>query len=113
MVLLNKDELFQWRGSHDVAFQKINYEISEDVCLRYFDTTTDIVLQVDASLLVLGAVLLQDIKPVAYASKALTPSKTRYANIETEMQVVLFGSLRYHNYLYGRKFLCTSDADPF
>ena len=68
---------------HDVAFQKIENQISEDVCLRYFDTTTD-VLQVHASQLGLGEVLLQDCKPVTDASEALTPIKMRYANIERE-----------------------------
>ena len=42
----------------------------------------EVVLQVDASQVGLGAVLLQDGKPVAYASKALTPAEMRYANIE-------------------------------
>ena len=71
--LLKKDALFQRSETHDVAFQKIKNQISKDVCLRYFDTTKEVVLQVDASQVGLGAVLLQDGKPVAYASKALTP----------------------------------------
>ena len=32
--LLKKDALFQWSDAHDVAFQKIKNQISEDVCLR-------------------------------------------------------------------------------
>ena len=47
--LLKKDALFQWSEAHDVAFQKIKNQISEDVCLRYFNTTKEVVLQVDAS----------------------------------------------------------------
>ena len=47
--LLKKDALFQWSEAHDVTFQKIKNQISEDVCLRYFDTTKEVVLQVDAS----------------------------------------------------------------
>ena len=30
--LLKKDALFQWSEAHDVAFQKIKNQISEDVC---------------------------------------------------------------------------------
>ena len=89
--LLKKDALFQWSEAHDIAFQKIKNQISEDVCLRYFDTSKEVVLQVDASQVGLGAVLLQDGKPVAYASKALTPGEMRYGNIEREMLVVVFG----------------------
>lgn len=40
--------------------------------LRYFDPHAETVIQTDASLKGLGTVLLQDGKPVCYASKALT-----------------------------------------
>ena len=55
--LLKKDALFQWSEAHCVAFQKIKNQISEGVCLRYFDTTEEVVLQIDASQVGLGAVL--------------------------------------------------------
>ena len=110
--LLKKDALFQWSEVRDVAFQMIKNQISEDVCLRYFNTIKEVVLQVDASQVGLGAVLLQDGMPVAYASKALTPAEMRYANIEREMLVVVSGCLKYHHYLYGRRFVCRSDHQP-
>ena len=110
--LLKKDALFQWSEAHDVAFQKIKNQISKDVCLRYFDTTKEVALQVDASQVGLGAVLVQDDKPVAYASKALTPAEIRNANIEREMLAVVFGCLKYHHYLYGRRFVCKSEQKP-
>ena len=65
---------FQWSEAHNAVFQNIKNQISEDVCLRYFNTTKDAVLQVDASQVGLGAVLLKDSKPMAYASKAVTPA---------------------------------------
>ena len=49
---------------------------------------------------------------MAYASKALTPVEMRYANIEREMLAVVFGCLKYHHYLYGRRFVCRSDHQP-
>ena len=69
-------------------------------------------MQVDASQVGLGAVLLQDGRPVAYASKAVTPEEMSYANIEREMLAVVFGCLKYHHYLYGRRFVCRSDDQP-
>ena len=73
--------------------------MSENVCDRYFDTTKGVVLQVDSSQVGLGAVLLQDGKPV----------KMRYTNIEREMLVIVFGYLKYHYYQYGRRVVCKSD----
>ena len=51
-------------------------------------------------------------RPIAYASKPLTPSVTRYANIEREMLTVAQGCIKFHHYLYGRMFVCQSDHKP-
>ena len=86
-LLLKKDVLFQWTESHKANFQKRKESISSNASLMYFDTSKPVSLEVNASQVGLGAVLLQEdsqgrTRPVAYASKALTASETRYANIE-------------------------------
>ena len=48
-------------------------------------------VQVKASQNGLGAALLQDAHPVAFASIALTPVKQHYANIECELLTYVFG----------------------
>ena len=116
-LLLKKNALFQWTESHEANFQKLKESISSDTCLMYFDTSKPITLQVDASQVGLGGVLLQEdsqgrTRPVAYASKALTPCETRYANIEREMLAVALGCIKFHHYLYGRKFVCQTDHKP-
>ena len=52
------------------------------------------------------------LKPVAYASKSLTDAEKNYSNIERELLAVVFGCIRFHHYLYGRKFECHSDHKP-
>ena len=52
------------------------------------------------------------LKPVAYASKSLTDAEKRYSNIERELLAVVFGCIRFHHYLDGRKFICHSDHKP-
>ena len=116
-LLLKKNALFQWTESHEANFQRLKESISSDTCLMYFDTSKPIILQVDASQVGLGQVLLQKdcqgrTRPVAYASKALTPSETRYANVEMEMLAVGWGCIKLHHYLYGRKFVCQTDNKP-
>ena len=49
----------------------------------------------------MGAILLQDEQPVAYASKALTKSQQNYAQIEKEMLAIVFGCTRFHEYIFG------------
>ena len=113
-LLFKKNSLFQWTESHEANFQRLKESISSDTCLMYFDTTRPITLQVDASQVGLGVVLLQEdfqgrTRPVTYASKALMPCETRYANIEREMLAVAWGCIKFHHYLYGRKFVCQTD----
>ena len=113
-LLLIKDVLFQWTESYEANFQMLKDSISGDACLMYFNSSKPVILQVDASKLGLGGCLLSEdnhgkLRQVAYASKSLTPDETRYANIERGMLVVVWGCIKFHHYLYGRKFVCQSD----
>ena len=69
-------------------------------------------IQVDASQVSLGAVLIQNNKPIAFASKALTKTECQYANIEREMFAVIFKAERFRTYVYGRSLTIESDHKP-
>ena len=60
----------------------------------------------------LGATLINDNKIVAFASKRLTDTESRYANIERELLAVVFGCERFHTYVYGKEFQIESDHKP-
>ena len=80
-----------------------------DITLRYLDPSLPVTIQVDASQVGLGTALLQNGKPVAFASKALTKTECRYMNIEREMPAAVFGAERFHTYIYGWSFMIESD----
>ena len=65
-------------------------------------------IQVDASQVGLDAAILQNGKPMAFASKALTETECQYANIEREMVAVVFGAERFQMYVYSRSFTIES-----
>ena len=69
-------------------------------------------IQVDASQVGLGAALLQNNKPIAFASKELTNAECRYVNIEREMLAVVFRAERFHTYIYGWSLMIKSDHKP-
>ncbi|XP_014671070.1 PREDICTED: uncharacterized protein K02A2.6-like isoform X3 [Priapulus caudatus] len=110
--LTKKDNEWQWTASHQQSFDVVKSLITSMCTLTYFDPTKQSTVQVDASSRGLGAVLLQDDRPVAFASKALTETEQRYANIEREMLAVVFGCTRFHTYLYGSTFIVESDHKP-
>ena len=66
-------------------------------------------LSVDASSEGLGAVLLQNNQPVAYASKPLNKTQQKYAQIEKELLAILYGCERFHQYVYGRTVTVETD----
>ena len=69
-------------------------------------------LKSDASLKGIGVCLLQEGKPVYFASKSLTETESRYSNIEREMLGVVFALTRLHQYSFGRHVTVISDHKP-
>ena len=109
---MNKKFEWHWDAQHQESFDNIKKILVSGNVLAYFDPDKETVLSVDASKDGLGAVLVQDGRPIAFASRALSDTEKRYAHIEKETLAVVFGCERFHNYLYGRKFLVESDHKP-
>ena len=110
--LLKQDVPWVWEPSHQKCFEELKTAVTKPICLKYYDTTKSLSLEVDASQKGLGAALVQDGKPIAFGSKTLTKCQSRYSNMEREMLVVVWGIERYHTYLYGRAFTVVSDHKP-
>ena len=111
-ALTKKDVPFEWNSSLQKVFKNVKASICKDIALTYFDVTKPTTIQVDASKIGIGAALLQDGRPIAFASKALTETEQRYANIERELLAVVFGCERFHTYVYGKPFAVETDHKP-
>ena len=79
--LLRQDVDWCWLELHTGAFTKLKELIASPPVLRYFDVHQPVVLSADASEHGLGAVCLQNDRPVAFTSRALTETESRYAQI--------------------------------
>ena len=80
--LLKRDVTFEWRPPQDKALHEIKQTLSVAPVLAFYDVTKPVVITCDTSKSGLGAALLQENKPIAYASRALSDAETRYAQIE-------------------------------
>lgn len=110
--LLKKDIEFVWDHAQIDAFVKVKQVITKSPVLAYFDSQKPLYIECDASMNGVGAAIMQDGRPVAYASKTLTQTERNYANIEREMLAIVFACQRFHQYIYGRHVIVHSDHKP-
>ena len=103
---------FELTKSVQVAFSKTKEEISKNVTLPYFNPKSDTTLQTDSSKKGLGAVILQNSKPVMFASWALTGAEKNYQNLERECLAMIWGMEKFHYFLYGKQFTLETDQKP-
>ena len=76
--LLKKDTDFIWNCTYDTILEQIKEAVVSDTTLRYFDPSLPVTIKVDASQAGLGAALLQNGKPIAFTSKALTETECKH-----------------------------------
>ena len=111
--LEDKDFEWCWLEQHEKAFKTVKDYLAKAPVLAYYDVTKEITIQCDASETGLGAVLLQEDQPIAYASRALTETETRYAQIEKELLAIVWATNKFDQYILGREIVhIESDHQP-
>lgn len=102
-----------WGKAEQAAFNQLKERIAKITSLRYFDPELQTTIQCDASGYALGAVLLQQGEPIMFASRMLSATEQRYAQIEKETLAILFACKRFDQYIFGgRKVVVESDHQP-
>ena len=101
-----------WESEQQNTFEAIKQVIMTLPVLAYFNKTKKHTIQCDSSKKGLGAVLLQESKPVMYMSRALTETEQRYSNIERELLTIVFALERLNHYTFGRTITVQSDHQP-
>ncbi|XP_066941413.1 uncharacterized protein [Macrobrachium rosenbergii] len=111
--LLHKNSEFVWQDVQKKAFKAVKEAASKTPVLRYYSLISEVTIQCDASQYGVGAALLQNGQPVAFASRSLSEAEQHYAQIEKECLAIVFECERFHHYVYGRdKVTVHSDHQP-
>ena len=110
--LIKEKVPFNWGPEHQQSFAMLKKELVRAPVLAYYNPRKETVLQMDASTKGLGACLLQDEKPIYFASKALTETQRGYVAIEIESLTVAWAVEKFHHFLYGCHFILKTDQKP-
>ena len=115
--LLQKDKRWLWGSDQKAAFDKAKCQLTSESLLVHYDTSKELLLSCDASPYGIGAVLSHKMKygkeqPIAFASRSLSKTERKYAQLDKEGLAIVFGVKKFHQYLFGRKFTIYSDHKP-
>ena len=113
-ALTRKDVKFEWSPECQSAFESLKSSIVQSPVLAYPNFELDFILETDASVKGLGAVLSQRqadgvLHPVAFASRSLSPAERNYSVTDLETPAVVWAMQHFRAYLYGHKVTVVTD----
>ena len=127
-ALFKKGTMFVWITVHQRVFDQIKLHVSNDVKLQFYDANEQLYNEVDTSKKGIGAVMLQsdsivpntaksdeilmNLRPISYASKTLSSTKSNYSNIEHELLGLLLAITHFKHFTYGRLIHIITDHKP-
>ena len=98
------------------SIYRVEEGVNSTYSINHVQPDAKVKLATDASSYGLGAVLMQrqeqDWRSVAYASRAMTETERRYAQIEKEALAVTWACEKFRTYLLGRDFAIETDHKP-
>ncbi|GJW45855.1 putative reverse transcriptase domain-containing protein [Tanacetum coccineum] len=107
--LTQKGVKFDWGDKQEAAFQLIKQKLCRSSILVLTEGSKDFIAYCDASIIGLGAELMQREKVIAYASRQLKIHEKNYTTHDLELGAVVFALKIWRHYLYGTK--CTVFTD--
>ena len=112
-ALKRKNVRFVWGDAQQSAFLQLKEALSTPPVLQIPDFSREFTLVCDASDVAISAVLHQkrgeDLAPIAYSSRLLSPAERKYSIHEKECLAVVYGCEKYRSYLEHKEFSLHTD----
>ena len=114
--LLSTRQAWFWGPDQERSFKQLKTELTTPQILTMYNPQAQTKTSADASSFGLGAVLLQakgtSWQPVAYASRAMTTTECRYAQIEKEALAITWACEKFNCYIMGNHIHLETDHKP-
>ncbi|UYV64780.1 K02A2.6-like, partial [Cordylochernes scorpioides] len=110
--ILRKNVVWHWGPKQDGEFDHIKECVRNAPSLAHFDKSKMLILQCGASKDAMGAALLQEDRPLAFASASFSDSQKQYSQIEKELLSVYYGCKKFEYLLSGLTFVVQTDHQP-
>ena len=107
--LLRKKTPYKWENEHQKAFNEIKRVMAKQTILAFPDFAKEFHIYTDASNTQLGAVIMQDGKPLAFYSPKLDSAQKNYTTGEQELLSIVETLKEFRTLLWGQKLIVHTD----
>jgi hypothetical protein len=108
-IVKKQHKSFHWKEEAEKSFNLLKRKITEQPILVLPDFQKTFQVKCDASGFVIGAVLSQEDRPIAYFSEKLNEAKLKYSTYDKEFYAIIQALKKWRHYLIPKEFVLYSD----
>ncbi|XP_062087666.1 uncharacterized protein LOC133794454, partial [Humulus lupulus] len=109
--VIKKNVIFKWGEAQEEAFQLLKYQLTHAPLLVLPNFSNTFEVECDASGIGIGAVLMQDGRPLAYFSEKLSGAALNYPTYDKELYALVRALETWQHYLWPKEFVIRTDHE--
>uniref|UniRef100_A0A2N9F3S3 Reverse transcriptase/retrotransposon-derived protein RNase H-like domain-containing protein n=1 Tax=Fagus sylvatica TaxID=28930 RepID=A0A2N9F3S3_FAGSY len=109
--VIKKNVGFHWRADQENAFATIKERLCSAPVLSLPNFNKTFEIECDASGIEIGAVLMQDRRPIAFFNEKLSKASLKYPTYDKELYALVRALETWQHYLWPREFVIHTDHE--